>query len=271
MDWAEVNGVSLRYDVRGEGPSLVLIHEMGGTLESWDGVIDQLAAHFRVLRFDQRSAGWSEKVRTPFTLDDLATDLSELVTSLELLAPYHLVGAAAGAAVALAFHAMRSDDVASLAFLSPALEVDIPRAQSLVTRGMRAMTDGIRSVLPQSLERAWPAHLARTGTAYRDYRGRYLGNDPHGFALHNLALLDAPGADRVATVRVPTLLLAGAHDTVRPAAQVKELAATIPGAVYREVTAAHFMAVQAPTEVAAHLLAFHQKTAATAAASAEVT
>src|SRR5690606_29404053 len=70
MDWAEVNGVSLRYDVRGEGPSLVLIHEMGGTLESWDGVIDQLAAHFRVLRFDQRSAGWSEKVRTPFTLDD---------------------------------------------------------------------------------------------------------------------------------------------------------------------------------------------------------
>ena len=35
MDWIDVNGAALRYDVQGEGPAgLVLVHEMGGTLES---------------------------------------------------------------------------------------------------------------------------------------------------------------------------------------------------------------------------------------------
>ena len=36
MNFIEVNGVSLRYDVQGSGKPLVLIHEMGGTMESWD-------------------------------------------------------------------------------------------------------------------------------------------------------------------------------------------------------------------------------------------
>jgi 3-oxoadipate enol-lactonase len=37
MNWIEVNGTSLRYDLSGSGPTtLVLVHEMGGTLDSWD-------------------------------------------------------------------------------------------------------------------------------------------------------------------------------------------------------------------------------------------
>ena len=39
MDFVEVNGTALRYELSGSGAStLVLIHEMGGTLESWDFV-----------------------------------------------------------------------------------------------------------------------------------------------------------------------------------------------------------------------------------------
>ncbi len=50
MDFIEVNGTALRYDVSGHGPStLVLIHEMGGTLESWDLVLPRLAAKRKIL------------------------------------------------------------------------------------------------------------------------------------------------------------------------------------------------------------------------------
>ena len=39
MDWIEVNGTALRYELTGSaGRTIVLVHEMGGTLESWDGV-----------------------------------------------------------------------------------------------------------------------------------------------------------------------------------------------------------------------------------------
>ena len=45
MNFIEVNGTALRYELSGSGEStLVLIHEMGGTLESWDLVAPRLAA-----------------------------------------------------------------------------------------------------------------------------------------------------------------------------------------------------------------------------------
>jgi 3-oxoadipate enol-lactonase len=41
MDWIEVNGTRLRYDLRGAGERvLVLVHEMGGTLELGPSVAD---------------------------------------------------------------------------------------------------------------------------------------------------------------------------------------------------------------------------------------
>ena len=45
MNFVEVNGTALRYEMFGGGAStLVLIHEMGGTLESWDFVTSQFSA-----------------------------------------------------------------------------------------------------------------------------------------------------------------------------------------------------------------------------------
>jgi hypothetical protein len=45
MNFIEVNGTALRYEMSGSGAStLVLIHEMGGTLESWDLVTPELYA-----------------------------------------------------------------------------------------------------------------------------------------------------------------------------------------------------------------------------------
>ena len=43
------------------------MHEMGGTLDSWDAVAPRSAENFRVLRYDQRGAGLTEKVRSRTT------------------------------------------------------------------------------------------------------------------------------------------------------------------------------------------------------------
>ena len=66
MPWTTANGISINYQLAGErGPTVVLMHEMGGTLDSWDAVAPGLAESHRVLRYDQRGAGLSEKVRAP--------------------------------------------------------------------------------------------------------------------------------------------------------------------------------------------------------------
>src|ERR1700746_1551689 len=64
MTWIEVNGTSLRYELSGSGKTtLVLVHEMGGTLDSWDRVLPALNNTRQVLRYDTRGAGLSEKIR----------------------------------------------------------------------------------------------------------------------------------------------------------------------------------------------------------------
>ena len=79
MPFIDANGVSLQYDLAGaRGPSVVLLHELGGTLNSWDAVAPRLAGHYRVLRYDQRGAGLSEKVRAEFTNDVLMADFEAL-------------------------------------------------------------------------------------------------------------------------------------------------------------------------------------------------
>ena len=86
MPWMDVNGVSLRYEVSGHGQQdLVLMHEMGGCLESWDRVVPHLTQQFRVIRFDMRGAGMSEKKSTPFAMADLADDVSGLLAQLARL------------------------------------------------------------------------------------------------------------------------------------------------------------------------------------------
>ena len=57
MPWKEANGVSIHYKLAGErGPVVVLLHELGGTLDSWDGVApglsEQVSPNWHFLHID---------------------------------------------------------------------------------------------------------------------------------------------------------------------------------------------------------------------------
>ena len=95
MPWMEANGISIHYELAGAGPSLVLLHEMGGTLDSWDGIFPALSKHLHTLRYDQRGSGLSEKARRPVTTELLVEDLEAMLQGTELPPPYHFVTVAA--------------------------------------------------------------------------------------------------------------------------------------------------------------------------------
>ena len=80
MDFVEANGVALRCELSGAGDrALVLVHEMGGSLESWDEIAPRFARSRRVLRYDTRGAGLSQKVRGELTFDTMAGDIKALL------------------------------------------------------------------------------------------------------------------------------------------------------------------------------------------------
>src|SRR5580704_7685933 len=108
----DANGVSIHYELTGaRGPSVVLMHELGGTLYSWDALAPRLATRCRVLRYDQRGSGLSEKVRQDFTNDTLVADFEALAKQVGLAPPYHFVTVAAAATQALRFLEMHPDQV----------------------------------------------------------------------------------------------------------------------------------------------------------------
>jgi 3-oxoadipate enol-lactonase len=260
LPFIDANGVSLHYELSGtRGPSVVLLHELGGTLNSWNKVAPRLAQRYRVLRYDQRGAGSSEKVRQDFTNDMLVEDFEALAKAVRLDPPYHFVTVAAAATQALRFLEKRPGDVGSLTLCNPAPGVDPSRAAALDERAALAMRDGMRAGLPTTLDISYPKTLGDPAE-YEAYRGRYLGNDPVGFGLGFRTLARTNMLHMLPQVRCPTMVVAGKHDTVRPHAGTAELTKKIPGARFELVeTAGHFLPSQGPEPLAALLEDFLPK------------
>ena len=61
MDWIEANGASLRYELSGSGAeTVVLIHEVGGLIESWDDAVGAFQRSFKLT--EGRFERWLEMV-----------------------------------------------------------------------------------------------------------------------------------------------------------------------------------------------------------------
>ena len=247
MKWIEVNGVSLRYELTGQGSeTLVLVHELGGALESWDDVLPELQKRFRVLRYDQRGFGLSEKAKGTLALDTMADDLAALLDGLGITAPCHVTGLALGAAIALGFAARYPAKVKKLVISSPATGVSKDRSAQVLERADAVEREGMRAQVQASLDRSYPEVLRGNRERYELYRLRWLANDPAGFAAINRMLADMEMTEDYCKIACPTLVISAKHDLLRPPAMIEPIARAIPGARYIETDSGHFMAVQTP-------------------------
>jgi 3-oxoadipate enol-lactonase len=259
LPFVDVNGVSLHYELAGaSGAAVVLMHELGGTLRSWDAVAPRLAERWRVLRYDQRGSGQSEKVRQEFSNDVLVGDLEALLSATGLPPPYHFVTVAAAATQSLRFLEKHPEQVGALVLCNPAPGVDPSRAAALDERAAFAMREGMRAALPTTLAVSYPATLGERG-AYEAYLGRYLANDPVCFGHAFRALARTNMLHMLPQIRCPAMVVAGRHDTVRPHAGSAELAKKIPGARFELIEAGHFMPTQGPAPLLAVLQDFLPK------------
>jgi len=248
MSWIEVNGASLRYDLSGNGHEpLVLIHEVGGCMESWDDVLPAFQREFRVLRYDQRGFGMSERTRV-IEMDGVVADLVALLDALRITDRVHLAGCAMGAAIALAFAGRHPARAGRIAVASPATwaNADPAAARKRIEETERG---GVRAVEVSSLSASYPENMRALDRArFERFRLRWLANDPEAMAAI-LKMSTNPAFDLsadLARIGAPTLVIGCTHDGIRPPAMVAKVAAQISGAKYVEASSGHFMAVETP-------------------------
>jgi 3-oxoadipate enol-lactonase len=243
---------NLRYAREGRGPRrLVLLHEMGGNLASWDAVVPLLADSFTMLRYDQRGAGCSEKPRAPFTYDDHVDDLERVIAASGFEASFAICGIAVGAAIAVAYAQRHPQTISALVLCSPALSVDATQQRFLAERSEAARRDGMRAIVDASLARSYPEHLRGDLATFETYRAAFLANDPVCYAHANAALAGSDMESALREIVSPCLVLAGRHDLVRPPEQVRTMASRLHGAAFAVIDSGHIMAVQAPSDLAA--------------------
>jgi 3-oxoadipate enol-lactonase len=257
MNWIEVNGTSLRYDRSGTGSAtLVLIHEMGGTLDSWDRVLPAVNHARQVLRYDTRGAGLSEKIGGAVTWDDMADDLAGLLDALGITGKVALAGIAVGAAIAVHFAVRNPDRAAALVLHGPAVGVAANRRQATLDRASAAETGGMRAIAESSLAGSYPPVVRHDPAVFNDFRARWLGNDPRSFAAINRMLAGQSIEAELAQLACPALLTAGRHDSLRPPSIIEPMARLVPAGQFLELNTGHFASVQTPGLVAQAIHAF---------------
>lgn len=249
MPWIEANGVSLEYFLDGpaDGVPLVLIHELGGTAHSWDRVMPALErAGRRVLRWHWRGTGLSEKIRGELAVETLCADLAALMTVIAFPQPADVAGTALGGGLGLAFAARHPARVRRLAVSSPAIGGASGIEDMLRARADEVERDGMRPQVDSSLARSYLEKYRTDAQAFRDYRNRWIGNDPASYASHNrmLAAMDERG--NLGKIASPTLVIGGTDDMLLTPAMMRPIADAIPGAEYRELPTGHFLPVNTP-------------------------
>jgi 3-oxoadipate enol-lactonase len=249
MQWIEVNGVSLRYELSGNSnaaQTVLLVHELGGCLESWDETLPAFQREFRVLRYDQRGFGHSEKVGGTLALDDMVGDIVALLDALSIKAPVHVVGSALGAGIAAAFAARHQARVARLAIQSLVTRSNPATRAHMLARADEVERAGMRANVQASLDRSFPEILRANKQRFETYRARWLTNDPRGYAAINRMLQDMNIDPELGNIAAPTLLIGCNHDVLRSLALERELAKLIPNVRYVEADSGHFMHAQTP-------------------------
>ena len=247
MNWIEVNGTGLRYELSGSGPTtLVLIHEMGGTLDSWDQGLGVLNNGRRVLRYDTRGAGLSEKINGSVTWNDMADDLRALLDARNITGKVALAGIAVGAAIAVHFAVRYPDRAGALVLHGPATGVSADRRQQTLERAASVEAGGMRGVVETSLANSYPPIVRHNADVFRQFRARWLANDPQSFAAINRMLASEDITGELAKIACPTLVTAGRHDSLRSPAVIEPMAKQIPGAEFLELNTGHFASIQTP-------------------------
>lgn len=258
MPFADVNGAALRYELSGAGPgAIVLVHEMGGTLESWDDVVPLLVASGRtVVRFDTRGAGLSEKIRGTASIDAMADDVAALLDTIGITGKIAIAGIAVGGAIAIRFAARHAARAAALVPMGPATGLPPERRAAMLASADATEREGMRGTVEAGMASTYPVALRGDRTRFERVRAQRIGNDPGSYAaiMRMLAGLDMK-AD-LAAIRCPTLVLAGTMDGLRPPAVSEPVAKAIAGARFKALETAHFMASQTPELVAGELRAF---------------
>ncbi len=228
-DVLKVDGISIYYEVRGQGPALVFLHGGFGDLRMWNDQVDFFARNFRVIRYDQPGFGKSTKPESEYSA---AAVLLKLLDHLEIQKA-NLAGNSMGGTLAIDFAILHPDRVSSLVIVGSGADgYPIPKEDQ--DRMNAVFATAAQKGLPQAVE-LWltnPMVAAAMSQPSSKELLEQMVNDNAGIFLMRfwpLEKMNPPGLQRLKEIQAPMLLVMGNKDTPIIHAIADATAAGIPG------------------------------------------
>jgi pimeloyl-ACP methyl ester carboxylesterase len=248
-------GVSLNYEITGDGEPLLLVMGTSGALGLWGEIAPRLSEQYRVIAFDNRGLGGSSRGEGPITVGSMAEDASALLEALEVPTA-HALGWSLGSAVVQELALAHPEQVASAVLYATWGRCDgfqrsvfTALQHPYATRDMEvALGAAGLAFSPQILDRpdflqllepllpAFPQDEAQMAVTTEQWDAD-LAHDT---------------LDRLEDITAPTLVVVGEQDLLTPPWQAKAVADRVPGARYELVTgpgSSHGMHIERPDDL----------------------
>ena len=257
---ATIDGAAIEYDVRGDGPALLLLHAFPLGLFMWDAQVEALAATHRVVRFDARGFGGSAAGDGPLTMERIADDGALLLDHLGIDKAV-VGGCSMGGYAAFAFVRRHPQRLAGLVLQDTRAGADTAEAKAnRATLAAKVLAEGASAAVDAFLpEAAWARPptasgrrvVALCGSGSWPPRRRRSRTPSMGLAAR------ADSRETLPTIAVPTLVLVGTEDVLTPPPEAVTMAAAIPRARLDVIPGAgHLANLESPDAVNAALRAF---------------
>jgi pimeloyl-ACP methyl ester carboxylesterase len=248
-------GVTLNYEVSGEGEPLLLVMGTSGSIPLWAQLLPRLAERYRVIAFDNRGLGGSDRGDGPITAASMAEDASALLEAIDVPRA-HAMGWSLGSAVVQELALAHPEQVASAVLYATWGRCDGYQRSMLSALRLPYAVRDIEAALavaglafsPEILDRPDFAELMEPMLPAFPQNEEQMAVTVEQWDA-DLAL---DTLDRVGGIEAPTLVVVGEQDLLTPPRQAKAVADAIPKARFELVTgpgSSHGMHIERPDDL----------------------
>jgi pimeloyl-ACP methyl ester carboxylesterase len=236
MPIAQRGKAHLHYETFGrkDAPPVLLIMGMGFSSKAWGPMPERLAERYRVVVYDNRGAGRSKSGGLVFRVKDMADDAAAVLDAAGVANAF-VFGISMGGMVAMELALRHPVRVKAMALGATFAGWLGSRKPSLLT-STNVLVGGLFSRLGAHglLGRALVSHetVKRDPKALADFIVNGERVDPLALLQQMTAVTLHSSAEKLAALRVPTLVLSGDQDRLVPEENSRKLAELIPGASF---------------------------------------
>jgi pimeloyl-ACP methyl ester carboxylesterase len=255
MPTTQANGINIYYEIAGDGDPILLISGLGYGLWQWHKMVGRLAEHFKVITFDNRGAGGTDKPPGAYTAKMLADDTAGLLDAIGIekaIVMGHSMGGYVAQELALSYpEKVYKLVLASTNFGGPN---HIPISQEVLAILLDPSGDPVERVR-RGAKVAFAPGFAETHPELLDEIIAYRFSNPIPAEAYQSQLqvglgllsLEACFEPRLKNLQAPTFILFGEYDETVPVGNADLLGKAIPNSTVHILPAVgHLFPLEAP-------------------------